>query len=109
MKLFVVSDIHGHATLLKDALNNAGYDKENNNHLLICCGDLFDRGTENLEVLKFFERIDRKIMIKGNHEERMLEILESGWLGDHDFMNGTTETIREFFGKYSIININESR
>ena len=108
MKLFVVSDIHGHATLLKDALNNAGYDKENNNHLLICCGDLFDRGTENLEVLKFFERIDRKIMIKGNHEERMLEILESGWLGDHDFMNGTTETIREFFGKYSIININET-
>ena len=104
MKLFVVSDIHGHAELLKEALNSAGYDKSNENHLLICCGDCFDRGPENTDVLKFFERIDRKIMIKGNHEERLLEILDTGRLEDHDFMNGTDKTILEFFGKYSIIN-----
>lgn len=104
MKLFVVSDVHGHARLLKEALNSAGYDKSNENHLLICCGDCFDRGPENTDVLRFFERIDRKIMIKGNHEERLLEILDTGRLEDHDFMNGTDKTILECFGKYSIIN-----
>lgn len=105
MKLFVVSDIHGHARLLKEALENAGYDPGNDNHFLICCGDLFDRGTENYEVLKTFERIKRKVIIKGNHEERLLEILDIGRLGEHDFLNGTIETIHEFFGKNSVINL----
>lgn len=105
MKLFVVSDIHGYAGLLKEALHKAGYDRDNKDHLLICCGDLFDRGTENFEVLKFFERIERKVIIKGNHEERLLEILNTGWLGQHDFMNGTIETIQEFFGKYSVMSL----
>ena len=107
MKLFAVSDIHGYATLLKSALNAAGYEPDNENHLLVCCGDLFDRGTENLEILKFFEKLDRKIMIKGNHEERLLEILDTGRLGSHDFLNGTTETIQEFFGRYSAMNLYE--
>ena len=105
MKLFVVSDIHGHAGLLKEALDNSGYDPENEDHLLICCGDLFDRGTENYDVLKFFERTRRKVMIMGNHEERLLEILYDGKLGPHDVMNGTVETIKEFFGKYSVMSV----
>ena len=105
MKLFVVSDIHGYAGLLKEALNKAEYNPENKEHLLICCGDLFDRGTENFEVLRFFERIERKVLIKGNHEARLLEILNTGRLGQHDFMNGTIETIQEFFGKYSVISM----
>ena len=105
MKLFVVSDIHGYAGLLKEALHKAGYDPDNKDHLLVCCGDLFDRGTENFEVLRFFERIERKVMIKGNHEERFLEILNTGRLGQHDSMNGTIETIQEFFGKYSVMGL----
>ena len=107
MKLFVVSDIHGFAGLLKEALQNAGYDPKNEHHLLVCCGDLFDRGTENFEVLRFFERIERKVMIKGNHETRLLEILENGRLGQHDCLNGTVETIQEFFGKYSVMSLLE--
>lgn len=106
-KLFVVSDIHGHAGLLKEALHNAGYDHKNENHLLICCGDIFNRGTENLEILKFFERIEHKVMIKGNHEERLLEILDTRYLEQHDFMNGTIVTIQELFGKYSVMNLFE--
>ena len=107
MKLFAVSDIHGYAELLKEALQNAGYDPANEEHLLICCGDLFDRGSENYEVLKFFERPYRKIMIKGNHEERLAEIIETGLLEDHDFINGTLSTVLEFFGKYSVIDPRE--
>ena len=90
MKLFIVSDIHGYAKLLKEVLNKVGYDPEKEDQLLICCGDLFDRGTENFEVLRFFERIERKVMIKGNHEERLLEILNTGRLGQHDFISGKT-------------------
>ena len=108
MKLFVVSDIHGYAGLLKEALGSAGYDPENDEHLLVCCGDLFDRGTENFEVLKFFERTRRKVMIKGNHEERLLEILYGAKIGFHDYMNGTVETIREFFGEYSLMGPSDS-
>ena len=107
MKLFAVSDIHGYAGLLKEALRDAGYDPDNEDHLLVCCGDVFDRGTENREVLKFFERIDRKVMIKGNHEARLLEILDTGKLKQHDAINGTIETVHEFFGKYSAMSIFE--
>jgi predicted phosphodiesterase len=42
-KIFVVSDIHGHCTLLQKALERAGFDDANEDHLLICCGDYFDR------------------------------------------------------------------
>ena len=103
MKLFVVSDIHGYAGLLKEALDGAGYSPDDENQLLICCGDCFDRGEENFEVLKFFERIERKVMVKGNHDERLFEILNTGRLGQHDFTNGTVGTIEEFFGKYAVM------
>ena len=63
-KLFVVSDIHGHCSILKEALDRAGFDKENEDHVLLCCGDYFDRGNENVEVLKFFERLKRKILLR---------------------------------------------
>lgn len=39
-RIFVTSDIHGHCTLLKDALGRAGYESENDDHLFVCCGDL---------------------------------------------------------------------
>lgn len=105
MKLFVVSDIHGHAAELNAALSGAGFDPHDDSHLLICCGDFFDRGTENAEVLRYFERLDRVIMIKGNHDARLLEIMNTGRLGEHDVMNGTIETVLEFFGKYSVVDL----
>ena len=74
-KLFVVSDIHGHCTILSEALDRAGFDRRNPDHLLICCGDYFDRGTENMEVLQFLERLPRKILIRGNHEDMLKKLL----------------------------------
>ena len=105
LKLFAVSDIHGYAELMKEALSASGYDYQNKDHLLICCGDCFDRGTENRNVLRFFERIDRKVMVKGNHDERLNEIMDTGELGFHDYLNGTIVTLQEFFGKYAVSGI----
>lgn len=101
-KLFVVSDIHGHCTILKQALEQAGFDRNNEEHLLICCGDYFDRGDENLEVLQFFERLPRKVLLRGNHEDLLLKLLQTGKLQPHHYINGTMSTLRNIFGKYCV-------
>ena len=101
-KVFVVSDVHGHYTLLKAALSEAGFDAENEEHLLICCGDYFDRGNENVEVLKFFERLERKVLLRGNHEDLLLKLLQTGKVQPHNYINGTMTTLADFFGKYAI-------
>lgn len=51
MKYFCVSDIHGYYDQLIDALESAGFEPDNPNHLLIACGDHFDRGRQPREVL----------------------------------------------------------
>ena len=101
-KLFVVSDIHGHYTILKEALDKAGFDNNNEKHLLICCGDYFDRGSENAEVLKFFERLKHKVLLRGNHEDLLLKLFQTGKVLPHNYINGTMKTLEDFFGKYSI-------
>ena len=101
-KIFVVTDIHGHCLLLKNALEKAGFDNENEDHLLVCCGDYFDRGNENVEVLKFFERLKHKVLIRGNHEDMLLKIFETGKILPHNYLNGTMQTLVDFFGKYFI-------
>lgn len=101
-KIFVVSDVHGHYTLLKDALDKAGFDKENEEHLLVCCGDYFDRGNENVEVLKFFERLKYKVLLRGNHEDLLLKLFQTGKILPHNYINGTLQTLTDFLGKYSI-------
>ena len=107
-KLFVVSDVHGHYTLLKEALDQAGFDKDNEDHLLICCGDYFDRGDENMEVLRFFERLKHKVLLRGNHEDMLLKLLQTGKLLPHHYINGTISTLRNIFGKYSIDPANDT-
>lgn len=100
-KLFVTSDIHGHCTILKNALYEAGFDPANKDHLLVCCGDYFDRGDENDQVLRYLESIENKVLLRGNHEDLLLDLLYSGKLQHHHFMNGTMNTLENFFGKYA--------
>ena len=52
-KFFVTSDVHSHLTPFIRALGKAGYDPENTDHWLVICGDVFDRGDESLELLKY--------------------------------------------------------
>ncbi len=101
-KLFVVTDVHGHCDILLKSLEEAGYNKEEPSHLLVSCGDNFDRGSENAEVLSFFDRIENKVIIRGNHESMLIEILEREMLEAHNFMNGTLQTIISIFGKRSV-------
>ena len=94
-KLFVVSDVHGFYDELIDALNKAGFDKDNPNHYLISCGDTMDRGGQPAEVMHYLKNLPRKVLIKGNHESLIEECIEQGYWRSHDMSNGTFDTICE--------------
>ncbi len=101
-KIFVVSDVHGHFTLLREALERAGFDKNDPEQLLICCGDYFDRGDENLEVLEFFEGLKHKVLLRGNHEDMLMKLLTTGKMLPHHYINGSLNTLKNMLGNYVI-------
>ena len=94
MKYFVISDIHSFATAAKRVLKLAGFDKKNKHHTLIVCGDIFDRGSESLEIYKYLKSIpkNRCILIKGNHESLYFELLKKDYPHRYDYSNGTVRT-----------------
>lgn len=102
-KLFVVSDVHGHFAALMEALYDAGFDKTNEDHIFVSCGDLFDRGNGNEYVYKFVRSLERKILIKGNHEDMLRDILDSGGLDDDNIDNGADKTVLELLGNDAIV------
>ena len=77
-KYFVVSDIHSFCSELKYSLRQVGFNKRNKNHILIVCGDVFDRGDETIEVYKYLKSIPKKrcILIRGNHESLYKELFQ---------------------------------
>lgn len=97
---FVVSDVHSYYTPMKKALDEAGYDSNNENHIIIMCGDMFDRGPETLKMLKFFRLLpkDRRILIRGNHEYLLKDCYERGGFYDYDESNGTARTMCHLCG-----------
>ena len=78
-KFFVVSDIHGFYDELIMALDKAGFDKDNEEHWLVSCGDEWDRGPNPIEVMKFFSNLKRKILIRGNHMDLFEELCQRGY------------------------------
>ncbi|MBQ9745218.1 MAG: metallophosphoesterase [Clostridia bacterium] len=101
-KLFVASDIHGHYAELMRALENAGFDKDNEEHIFVSCGDLFDRGRENLRVYGFVKALERKILIRGNHEDMLLDVFKRGKITVTEVYNGTDVTLEELIGEDAI-------
>lgn len=95
MKYFCVSDIHGYYDQLIEALNTAGYKPDNPNHMLIACGDHFDRGRQPKEVLDYLSQLPRKILIWGNHDTLLLKSCKRGWFYDYDRSNGTLGTVHD--------------
>lgn len=95
MKLFVFSDCHGFADELIAELNKAGFNPNDTNHLLIGCGDYFDRGSQPYEVMRYLKGIQNKVLCKGNHETLLLECIDRREAWSHDISNGTSETIAE--------------
>lgn len=102
-KLFVFSDVHSFYDEFIDALNKSGFDIDNEDHILISCGDLCDRGPKSKEILNYINKIadNRKICIIGNHELLMEELINKGEALSHDFTNGTTKTVEQLTDIYN--------
>lgn len=103
-KYFVVSDIHGFYDELIEALNTAGYDKNNLNHTLIVAGDIFDRGPKPKEVYEFLKGLpkERRILIKGNHEQLFIDLANKHMPEEHDYNNKTVQAYCQLAGLDSL-------
>lgn len=101
-KYFIFSDVHGEYKALKQSLEETGYDSNNRNHILVSCGDNFDRGPESRKVWEFL-RCSRTIWVKGNHDAMFEEFLSKGMDGEFVLFNilhnGLGATIASFGGE----------
>lgn len=95
MKLFVASDIHGFFEEFKEALYASGFEKDNPNHMFVGCGDYFDRGRQPFELMKFLMSLDRKVLVRGNHETLFETCCFREEAYMHDITNGTAQTITD--------------
>lgn len=99
MRYFVISDIHSFYDEMIEALDEKGFDKEKDT--LIVCGDIFDRGTKPLEVYKYLKSLPHKILIRGNHEYLLRDLYNRGTPYEHDYSNGTYDTLAYLNGEVS--------
>lgn len=92
-KLFVISDVHGAFDAMKEALDDAGFDPNNEEHWLVSLGDHLDRFRQPQEVVDYLMSLPRKVLILGNHEDLLMECINRGYGLSHDFSNRTVQTI----------------
>lgn len=111
MKLFVVSDIHSYHSIFYSTLIENGFDINNKDHILVICGDPFDRGDESKELLDFLLSIPkgRLVLIRGNHDDLMDDLLshlknKTNFSMSH-WSNGTIKTVEQLTGinRYDLI------
>lgn len=97
---FAVSDTHSFYRPLMAALTEAGYDKSDPDHVLVLCGDAFDRGPDSVKMLKFLRSLpkENRILIRGNHERLLDECFQRGFYCSHDRTNGTLRTMCDISG-----------
>lgn len=102
-KYFIVTDVHGHYYEMWKALNDKGFDINNNDHVFVSLGDLLDRGDKPKECLEYVLTIPRNrcILIRGNHEDLIQDLMDRGYSLSHDIHNGTLKTL------YDLTNFND--
>lgn len=103
MKYFVSSDIHGFYDEWMIALTDKGFDILNLDHKIIVCGDLFDRGKQPKQIIDFIlKNKDKFILIKGNHEDLIEDMIGRNKSEIHDFHNGTADTFVDLYPQWMI-------
>ena len=93
MKYFIVADVHSYYDELMKALNEAGW-TNSEDQCFVSLGDLCDRGPDTIKCLEFVNSIpaNRKILIRGNHEDLMESAICRKQFLMHDLHNGTVKT-----------------
>jgi len=100
MKIFAVSDIHSFFSIFKKELDKKGFEENNPNHLLVVCGDLFDRGPETVELIDYINNLTNVVLVKGNHETLIEKMCDRGYAQTHDISNGTVRTANDIIDFY---------
>ena len=104
-KYFVSADTHSFFSIFYKELQAQGFDKDNPEHILIICGDLFDRGEEAVDIYEFVKSLgDRFIYIRGNHEDLLFDCVQElrendGCASSHHYSNGTVNTVVQLMEK----------
>jgi serine/threonine protein phosphatase 1 len=99
--IYVVSDVHGFYNELTDCLDKSGYDENDENSLLVDCGDFFDRGEFAVEIYKYYKRLtneNKAIVLRGNHTSMLIDFLEGKDSSFNFEYNGLDKTIDSFLG-----------
>ena len=68
-RFICIGDIHGCYDQLIDLLEKCKYNKKTD--IIISCGDLCDRGYNNVDVLKFFIEAPNVYSVLGNHDDKL--------------------------------------
>lgn len=91
-KFYCISDIHSFFDEMKKALDEVGFDPNDESAWLVVCGDCFDRGPDSDKVLRYLRGLPRKVFVRGNHEDLLVECCKRGYPQGYDYSNGTMET-----------------
>ena len=99
MKTVVVSDLHGCSMEFSALLRKAGLNRQEDR--LVILGDLFDRGNHSYEVMKKVGRLheemgDRFFLVRGNHDQFLLDYIEGKIPLQLWALNGGLKTIESF-------------
>lgn len=99
-KFFVIADVHSFYDEMKQALDTAGFDINNPDHVLVSCGDVLDRGPKSIDVLEFLMSIpkERRVFVRGNHEDLLESCVKRREFYQNDISNGTLKTIFNLCG-----------
>ena len=75
-RILTTSDLHGQNKKFLRLLKSAAYEPDKD--LLIVCGDLIDRGEENLDTLATCMNLQQQgtVFLKGNHEQFLEQSIE---------------------------------
>lgn len=95
-RLLAIGDIHGHAKAFVHLLNVIGPAEDD---VLILMGDYIDRGPHSKEVIDIILRLRQQtqlICLRGNHEQMMLNALESKEAFDFWCQCGGEESLRSY-------------
>ena len=68
-RVWVIGDIHGYVETLKSLIENLNLGSKD---IVICLGDMVDRGPDSAGVVKLFMEKENLYSLKGNHEEMLL-------------------------------------
>lgn len=93
--IYVTTDIHGCYDTFIKLLKKINFNQKDTMYIL---GDIIDRGPKSIEMIRFVMNNKNVKMIKGNHEEMMLNALlsDSKYNISLWFANGGEETYDKF-------------